>query len=198
MLRFALAAVCLLAAAATAGEYNQVLSIGDAAPEWKDLPGTDGKPHSLSDLKDKPVVIVIFTCNSCPFAREYEDRLFAAAKAHAEHAAFVAINVNRVPEDSPEKMRERAEERKFPYPYLYDESQRIAKAYGASFTPELFVLGPKRTVQYMGGLDDNSDPAEVKHNYLEPAIEAALKDAAPATAETVARGCRIRYARERK
>ncbi len=190
--------VRMLAPAATAGEYNSVLNIGDAAPAWSDLPGTDGKKHSLAELKDKPVVIVVFTCNSCPFAREYEDRIIAAAKAHAEEAAVVAINVNRVPEDRLEKMQERAKERNFPYAYLYDESQQIAKAYGATFTPEVFVLGPKRKISYMGGLDDNSNPAEVKHNYLEPAIAAALKDAAPETAETVARGCRIRYARERK
>ncbi len=199
MIRLSLGLLLTLAAAAgMAGEFNPVLNIGDAAPAWSDLPGTDGKTHSLTDLKDTPVVIVVFTCNSCPFARDYEDRIMAVAKAHAKDAAVVAINVNRVAEDSLEKMQERAKDRGFPYAYLYDQTQQIAKAYGATFTPEFFVLGPKRKIVYMGGLDDNSNPAEVKHNYLEPAIEAALKDAKPATTETVARGCLIRYARERK
>ena len=91
-----------------------------------------------------------------------------------------------------------AEKKKFPYPYLFDESQQIAKDYGATFTPEFFVLGPDRKIVYMGGMDDNSKAADVKSNYLEPAIEAALVGAKPTTAETVARGCRIRYARDRK
>jgi peroxiredoxin len=198
MIRLTLGLLLMLAAVAKAGEYNTVLNVGDAAPAWRDLPGTDGKTHSLADLKDKQAVVVVFTCNSCPFAREYEDRIMAAAKAHADKVGVVAINVNRVAEDSLEKMQERAKERGFPYPYLFDESQRIAKAYGATFTPEVFVLGPERKIVYMGGLDDNSDPAAVKNNYLEPAIEAALNGTKPAKTETVAIGCRIRYARERK
>ncbi len=190
--------ITFAAAVVSAGEYNTVLNIGDAAPAWTDLPGTDGQKHSLADLKDTPAVIVVFTCNSCPFAREYEDRIMAVAKAHAKDVAVVAINVNRVAEDSLEKMQERTAERGFPYPYLFDETQQIAKAYGATFTPEFFVLGPERKVVYMGGLDDNSDAAAVKKNYIEPAIEAALKGTKAATGETVAIGCRIRYARERK
>ncbi len=165
------------AALASAGEYNTVLKIGDPAPVWSDLPGTDGKQHSLADLKAKPAVVVVFTCNSCPFARDYEDRIIALAKAHAQDVAVVAINVNRIAEDNLEKMQERAKARQFPYPYLYDETQQIAKAYGATFTPEFFVLGPQRKIVYMGGLDDNSNPAEVKTSYLEPAIQAALNGA---------------------
>ena len=102
-------------------------------------------------------MVVVFTCNSCPFAQEYEDRIIALAKAHAQDVAFVAINVNRVAEDSLEKMQLRAKEKQFPYPYLYDQSQQIAKAYGATFTPEFFVLGPERKIVYMGGLDNNSE-----------------------------------------
>ncbi len=192
-LMVALAAGCVLA-----GEYNPTLNIGDAAPAWNNLPGTDGKSHSLSDLQDKKLVVVVFTCNSCPVAGDYEDRIIAFAKQHAAELAVVAINVNRVAEDSLEKMKQRAQEKGYPYPYIYDESQQIAKAYGATFTPEFFVLGADRKIAYMGGMDDNSNPAEVKHNYLEPAVAAALAGTKPATAETVARGCRIRYARERR
>jgi len=95
-------------------------------------------------------------------------------------------------------MKIRAEEKHFPFPYLFDESQQIAKDYGAAFTPEFFVLGPDRKIVYMGGMDDNSNAADVKVQYLGPAVEAALNDTKPAVAEAVARGCRIRFARERR
>jgi peroxiredoxin len=199
--------VCLCAIAfawsttISAGEYNVALNIGDAAPAWKELPGVDGKKHSLADLKDKPVVVVVFTCNSCPVATDYEDRIIAMAKKYGGadgHVAVVAINVNRIEADSLPKMKERAEAKGFPFPYLYDASQKIGKAYGATFTPEFFVLDKNRKVVYMGGMDDSSNAANVKNRYLEPAIEAALKGEKPAKTETVAIGCRVRYARERR
>lgn len=188
----------LAASLAAAGEYNPVLDIGDVGPAWKNLPGVDGKQHSLADVQDKKVVVVVFTCNSCPVARDYEQRLITFANRHADDVAVVAINVNRIADDSLPKMKERAEAEKFPFPYLFDETQQIAKDYGATFTPEFFVLGPDRKIAYMGGMDDNSNAAEVKVNYLEPAVEAVLAGKTPETAEAVARGCRIRYARERR
>jgi peroxiredoxin len=183
---------------AAGAEFNPTLNIGDAAPAWKNLPGTDGAAHSLDDLKDKKLVVVVFTCNSCPVATDYEDRVIALAKKHADKVAFAAINVNRIAEDSLPKMQERAREKGYPFAYLFDETQQIARDYGATFTPEFFVLGPDRKIIYMGGMDDNSDASAVKAQYLEPAIEAALAGEAPAKKETVARGCRIRYARQRK
>jgi peroxiredoxin len=189
--------VVLAASLADAGQFNAVRNIGDAGPAWKDLPGTDGKSHSLADLEQK-VVVVVFTCNSCPVATDYEDRIIALAKKYADRVALVAINVNRTPGDSPEKMKKRAEEKQFPYPYLFDDTQQIAKDYGAAFTPEFFVLGPDRKIVYMGGMDDNSNPAEVKVRYLDPAVEAALAGTKPKVAEAVAIGCRIRFARQRR
>ena len=186
---------------ATAGQFNDVLNIGDPAPSWSKLPGVDGRDHSLADLADKQVVVVVFTCNSCPIAVDYENRIIAIAKQFAGpagKAALVAINVNRIPEDSFEKMKERAEKKGFPFPYLFDESQQIARAYGANFTPEFFVLDRDRKVVYMGGMDDNSNPDKVMATYLKPAIEAALTGKPPTTTETAARGCRVRYARERR
>jgi peroxiredoxin len=183
---------------AVAGEFNEVLSIGDAAPAWKDLPGTDDKKHSLEDLKEKKLVVVVFTCNSCPIAADYEDRIIALAKKFSEQVGVVAINVNLIPDDSLPKMKERAEEKKFPFPYLFDESQQIAKDYGAVFTPQFFLLDENRQIAYMGGLDDNSNASLVTTNHLEPAIEAVLRGEKPATTETVARGCRIRFARKRR
>lgn len=195
-----LLATLLLASSVWAGEYNETLSIGDKAPAWKDLPGTDGKKHSLADL-DAELVAVVFTCNSCPVATDYEDRIIALAKKHAadpKKFALVAINVNRVAEDSLPKMKERAEQKGFPFAYLFDESQQIAKDYGAAFTPEFFLLDKDRRVVYMGGMDDNSNPAQVKSHYLESAIEAVSAGKKPAVQETVAIGCRVRYVRQRK
>ncbi len=182
----------------SAGEYNVVLNIGDAAPAWVDLPGVDDKKHSLADLKDKPLVVVVFTCNSCPVSNDYEDRLNAFAKKYAESVSVVAINVNTIAADRLPKMQERAKEKKYVFPYLFDESQKIGKAYGAAFTPECFLLNKERKVVFMGGMDDNSDPAIVKERYLESAVEAVLKGEKPKTAETVSIGCRIRYVSERR
>lgn len=103
----------------SAGEYNPILNIGDKAPAWENLPGVDGKTHSLSDLKQTPVVVVVFTCNSCPYAVDYEDRINALAKKHEGDSAkvkVVAINVNLVPADSLAKMQERAKDKGFAFP----------------------------------------------------------------------------------
>ncbi len=181
----------------SAGEYNPVLSIGDAGPAWKDLPGTDDKTHSLAELR-KPWVVVVFTCNSCPIAANYEDRIIDFANRYAEQVDVVAINVNRIPADSLPKMKQRAREKKFPFSYLYDESQQIARDYGAIYTPEFFVLNAKRKVVYMGGLDDKDDPEAVTKQYLVPAIDALIAGDKPPVAETVAIGCRIRFDRKRR
>ncbi len=186
---------------AQAGEFNEVLKIGDAGPAWSELPGVDGKPHSLADLKDKAVVVVTFTCNSCPVATAYEDRLKEFVKQYADKeggVAVVAINVNKVAEDSLPKMEERAKAKDYNFAYLYDDSQKIAKAYGAVFTPEFFVLNKERKVVYMGKMDDNTESDKVKSRYVEMAVQATLKGEKPATAETLGVGCRIRYVRERK
>lgn len=198
---FVLTALLLVPALSHGGQYNEALNLGDAGPAWSDLPGVDGKKHSLADLKDKEIVVVVFTCNSCPIANDYEGRIIAVAKKHAGpegKLAVVAINVNKIEADSLPKMKERAEGQGYNFPYLFDETQKIAKAYGATFTPEFFVLNKDRKVVYMGGMDDNSNAASVKENYLNPAIQAAFKGEKPAVGETVARGCRVRYVRERK
>lgn len=182
----------------SAGEYNNVLNIGDKAPAWKDLPGVDDKKHSLEDLKDKQLVIVVFFCNSCDVSNDYEERINALTKKYADQASVVAINVNTIPADKLPKMKERAKEKKFEFAYLYDESQKIATDYGASFTPEFFLLDKNRKVAFMGGMDDNSDAKVVKEHYLEDAIDAVLKGEKPKVTETVSIGCRIRFASTRR
>ncbi len=184
-----------------AGEFNDVLSVGDRAPDWSDLPGTDGKKHSLSDLKDKEVVLLVFTCVSCPTAVDYEDRINAIAKQHVGEngkVAVVAVCVNRVEADRLPKLTVRAKEKNFAFAYLSDESQKIAKDYGAVFTPEFYVLNQERRIVYMGAMDDNSDATKAQQKYVEQAISSALKNEKPTVTETLARGCRVRYVREKK
>ena len=180
-----------------AGTYNKKLNIGDAAPAWSDLPGVDGKKHALADLKDMKVVVLVFTCNSCPVAAAYEDRIIAFTKKHPTDVALVAVNVNTVEADRLDKMQERAKEKGFSFPYLYDESQQIARDYGANFTPEFFVLDKNRKIAYMGAMDDKNKAEDVKVQYLEEAVAAVLRGEKPKTAETQGRGCQIRFARNR-
>lgn len=181
------------------GEYNQTLSIGDAAPQWEDLPGVDGRQHSFSDWKEQQLLVVVFTCNSCPYAVDAEDRLIALQKdCSNKGVALVAINVNKIEEDSLLAMKERAAEKGFNFPYLFDETQQIAKSYGAMATPECFLIDLSRKVRYMGAIDDSPDGKNVSKKYLELAIDAVLRGNSPEVAETVPIGCRVRYERERR
>lgn len=187
-----------LANPSVAGEYNQVLSIGDIAPAWKDLEGTDGEKHSFSDVRSAAAIVVVFTCNSCPYAVDLEDRLKALAKRFDnKQVALVAINVNKIEEDALPAMKERAEEKAFGFPYLYDPTQKIARDYGAKYTPECFVLTPERKVVYMGSFDDSPDGKTVNQAYVTMAIESILTGATLEVSETVPIGCRIRFKRER-
>ncbi len=193
MLRPALVLVVLAAATAPAGEFNKVLAVGDAAPAWDKLIGTDGKPHALTDLKDKKVVVVVFTCNTCPVAVGYEDRVIAFAKKHAADVAVVAVNVHTAPADRLPAMTERAAKKKFPFTYLSDPSQALARKYGAVYTPEFFVLDQDRKVAYLGAMDDKSPPAAATASHLEDAVTAVLAGKTPAAAETRPRGCKIKF-----
>ena len=197
---FLIAILACLASSTGAGT-NEVLKIGDTAPVWEKLPGVDDKLHSSSELKDKAVTVVVFTCNSCDYSKEYEDRIQAFAQKHAgpeSKVALVAINVNKVAADLMPKMKERTKEKGFTFPYLFDDSQKIAKEFGANWTPEFFVLNRERKVVYMGAMDDSTDRTKVIVNYVEAAVEATLKGESPAKTEIPATGCRIRWARERK
>ncbi|HEX6960413.1 MAG TPA: thioredoxin family protein [Lacipirellula sp.] len=194
----AVIAFVLMMAAASAGEFNAKLTPGDKAPGWKDLPGVDGKRHALADLAKKKLVLVVFTCNSCDVASGYEDRIIDFAKRREDEVAVVAINVSTKPADALEFMRERAEEKKFPFPYLFDNSQKIGRTYGANYTPAFFLLDDERKIVYMGGMDDSTYADRVNHRYLDDAVEAVLAGRTPSPAETAPRGCRIRYRRLRR
>jgi peroxiredoxin len=184
---------------ASAGKYNKKLNVGDAAPTWTNLEGTDGRKHSFADWKDKEVLVVVFTCNSCVVAEGYEDRLKAFAAEcdkPGSKAGFVAINVNTGKADALPAMKERAAKKKFGFTYLYDPSQKSALAYGATFTPECFVLSKDRKVVYMGAFDDKAG-GEPKAHYVADAVKAALAGKpAPAAETSAAAGCKIKINRK--
>lgn len=199
MIRVFLLALTFVAAAtslqpARAGEFNKKLSIGDKAAEFADIIGVDDKKHGLADYKDAKVVVVVFTCNGCPFAKSYEDRLIALQKDYKDKGVqLVAINVNNRPVDKLDKMKERAKKKEFNFPYLYDESQKSAKDYGAELTPEVYVLDADRKIAYMGSVDDNIEDFRVKKHYVKEALDAVLAGKKPETTETKPKGCSVKY-----
>jgi peroxiredoxin len=190
----------LLVPAAWAGKYNKTLSIGDAAPDWKDLPGVDDMTHSLDEFKDKQCLVIAFTCNTCPYAEDYEGRLVELQKKFAADgkAALVAINANKVKGDLLPDMQQRAKAKGFNFPYLHDETQQVAKAYGATYTPEFVVLDSDRKVVYLGAFDDSTDASKVEKHHVEDAVTAVLEAKTPTTAETPAVGCAVRYEKPKR
>ncbi|HUG91688.1 MAG TPA: thioredoxin family protein [Planctomycetaceae bacterium] len=187
-------ALVLLAVAASAADFNKQLDIGDKAPAFADLEGTEGGRHALADFADSKLVVVAFTCNTCPMAKAYEERFIAFDREYQDQGvAFVAINCNPGPADALLAMKERAEERGFDFPYLADPGQNVGRAYGATVTPHLFVLDPDRRVAYMGAFDDKQDPAKAKRHYVRDAVEALLAGREPEITETRQFGCAIEY-----
>jgi len=189
-----IALTCTVAGSVMAGQFNAVLSIGDQAPRWSGLDGVDGKQHGWDDVAGAKCVVVAFTCNSCPYARDVEDRLIELTKEFPNSdMRLIAINVNVVKDDSLAAMKQRAEEKGFTYPYLHDPTQKIAKDFGAIKTPEFFVLDADGKVVYMGSLDDSPDGKAVNKRHVAAAVRAVLAGTKPETTETVPIGCRVRY-----
>lgn len=174
--------------------------VGEKVKDIK-LKNVDNKMISLADYKDAKGFIVIFTCNHCPFAKAYEDRIIALHNKYADNGfPVVAINPNdesAEPEDSFDNMVKRAKEKNYPFAYLYDQTQYYAKTYGATRTPHVFVLSKKSndlTVEYIGSIDDNTDdPDAVKTKYVEKAVEELLAGKKVTTSFTKAIGCGIKW-----
>jgi peroxiredoxin len=173
------------------------LKIGAEAPGFK-LPGVDGKEYSLDSFSDKKALIVIFSCNHCPYVQAYEERIKAIQNDYSDKGvAVAAINSNEdkgYPEDSFENMKKRAREKKFNFPYLRDEEQAAAKAYRASHTPEIFLFDENRKLVYQGKIDDNWQyPDKVKTQYLRDAIDELLAGKEISVPETYSIGCTIKW-----
>jgi peroxiredoxin len=198
MWRLALAAIVASAALVASSGYAEKAKLGEQAPSWSGLPGADGKQHSLSDYQSAKLVVVVFTCNHCPVAVAYEDRLIELQKDYqGKGVQLIAINVNNTPYDRLDKMKERAQEKGFNFPYLYDASQKTARDYGATNTPHVFVLDQNRKLVYRGGIDDNFQKANaVKKQYLRDALDSLLAGKEPAQADTPHPGCGIKWDRK--
>jgi hypothetical protein len=192
-------AIALLTGAALVSCVNAggaaKFKIGDACPPFANLPGIDGKDHSIGDYK-KDVLVICITCNHCPVAVAYEERLVAFAKKYGSKVDVVAINVNNGDVDKLDKMKIRAKDSGFNFDYLYDASQAIGKSLNAHVTPEFYVFDKSRKLVYWGLMDDDITTAKVKTNYLDPAVDAALAGKAVPTAQTKAMGCPVQYDRK--
>lgn len=176
---------------------HQGYHVGDQARDFK-LKNVDGKMYSLSGIETAKGYIVVFTCNNCPYALAYQDRLIDLHNRYAPLGyPVVAINPNDKevsPSDSFELMQKRAKEKSYPFAYLYDETQEIARTYGATRTPHVYLLDQNRVVRYIGAIDDNhEEPEAVKEKYLENAINALRNSQDITVKETKAIGCTIKW-----
>lgn len=173
------------------------LKVGDKAISFN-LVGVDDKEHSLDEYAGKSVVVVIFSCNHCPYVRAWEDRMVKIQGDYSSKGVqFIAINANsaeKSPDDSFPRMKERAREKHFNFPYLHDETQDVARKYGAQRTPEVFLFDRNRVLCYHGAIDDNyDDPNAVKTHYLRDALDAVLAGKPVETVDIAPIGCTVKW-----
>jgi len=173
------------------------LQLGERAPDFN-LPGVDGRNHRLTDFADANVLIVAFTCNHCPYVIGSEDRMNDLYAGYSsEGVAMVAINSNETdnhPTDSFEHMILRAKEKNFRFPYLRDESQEVALAYGALRTPHFFVFDSNRKLCYTGRMDDNPmTPSQATTRELRDALDDILAGRRVAVPLTNPIGCNVKW-----
>jgi peroxiredoxin len=167
------------------------LKLGDPAPSF-DLPGTDGKRHSLAEYEGMPVAVV-FSCVHCPYVIAWEDRLNAIARDYEGRAGLVAVNSNDHLGDTFEHMVERARQKSFAFPFLRDESQEVAAAYQPARTPEVFLFDAGHRLVYHGAPDSSHREPASAEPYLRHALDAVLAGQAPPVAETPPVGCTIKW-----
>jgi peroxiredoxin len=188
-------ALVILTSASTTG-----YKVGDTVKDFQ-LKNIDGKMVSLADYKSSKGFIVIFTCNHCPYAKAYEQRVIALDKMfNSKGYPVIAINPNDpkvAPDDSYDNMVSNAKQKGFTFPYLFDETQQVARQFGAARTPHVFVLnkkGDKMEVAYIGAIDDNTeDASQAKNKYVEDAVNALLNGKQVPVTETKAVGCTIKW-----
>ncbi len=196
MSRNAIRSLILVSGAlAASGCYAaEKLDTGDPSPQWTGLVGTDDQPRSLADYKDAKAVVVVFTCNHCPVATAYQERLVALQKDYQDKGVqVIAVCVNKNPGDDLDAMKKRAKSAGFNFPYLYDPTQQVGRDYGATCTPHAFVLDKDRKLAYQGAIDDNMHADKVKKQHVRAALDALLNGKAPETPVTRQFGCGIRY-----
>ncbi|MBP6826051.1 MAG: thioredoxin family protein [Saprospiraceae bacterium] len=189
---FVLAGAFLLYSATAPSGYI----VGDKADDFS-LKNVDGRTVSLSDYKDIKGYIVVFTCNHCPYAQLYEQRIIDLHnKYNSKGFPVIAINPNSpliVEEDSFEEMQRRSRQHHYPFVYLFDEEQTVYPKFGATRTPHVFVLDSSKVVRYIGAIDDNPElPSLAKNRWVESAVDALLRGEKPVTEFTRAIGCTIK------
>lgn len=176
--------------------YSKGMPLGTTAPSFS-LPGTDGKTYSLESFADAEVLVVVFTCNHCPYAKAVEDRLIAIQRDYAPRVRLVAINPNdseRYPDDSFDAMVKRSSEKSYNFQYLRDESQTAARAYDAACTPDVFVFDRARALRYNGRVDDNwKEAAAVTRHELRMVLDALLAGEAIDFEVVPSMGCSIKW-----
>ena len=172
------------------------LALRSGAPPF-DLPGVDGRNHSLAEYADAPALAVVWSCNHCPYVQAWEGRMVAIQRDYGERGfRVVAINSNDAdayPEDSFPEMQARAAREGFNFDYLFDEDQSVARAYGPERTPEVFLFDAERRLVYHGAIDDSRDERAVASHYLRDAIDAVLAGGQPPVAETPPVGCSVKW-----
>jgi peroxiredoxin len=172
------------------------IALGTEAPRFE-LPGVDGRDHSLDDYADAHLLVLIQSCNHCPYVQAWEGRMIDLQREFDDRGVrIVVVNSNDAgshPEDSFEEMRARAEREEFNFDYLYDEPQAIARGLGAERTPEVFVFDRERRLRYHGAIDDSRDENAVSQRYLRDAIETLLAGHEPDLTETPPVGCTVKW-----
>ncbi len=170
---------------------------GDPAPDFA-LPGADGATHRLQDFADRPLLLVVFWCNHCPYVQAWESRMIELGREYGpKGVATVLINANDAdayPDDSAEASARRAREKGYPFPYLRDETQEVAHAYGALVTPHPMLFGRDRRLLYQGRIDDDHQhPERVRHRYLATALDQALAGKPVQPAQLPVAGCTVKW-----
>lgn len=187
---------CLAASAALAGG---ALPIGASMPMTDvKMQGVDGTERTLADVKQPAGTLVVFTCNHCPFAKMWESRIVELGNAYAaKGVGVIAVNANDpkvAPDDSFEAMQQRAKERGMQFPYVVDATSNVARAFGATRTPEAFLFDKDGKLVYHGTIDDNGqEPSKVEKPYLKNALEAVAAGRDVAVKETKSIGCGIKF-----
>lgn len=178
------------------GTSIRTLHLGARAPSFS-LPATDGNTYSLQSFADDQHLVVIFSANHCPYVAAWEDRMVAIGHEFESRGVGFAVissnDVEKFPQDTPEEMRKRAEEKRYPFPYLYDEDQSTARAYGATRTPEVFVFDKERALRYHGAIDSDWEESAGMQNYLRDALFRLLSGQQVTLTETPPVGCSIKW-----
>lgn len=182
---------------------DRQIAIGAQLPEFGALPAADGRKYSVDDFLGAKVLVVVFSCNHCPYVQAYEERMVAFQKEYAPRGVrLVAVNANEsehYPEDNLAEMVKRAKARGFNFPYLRDEDQSVAASFGATHTPEFFAFAREASggafrLAYSGKMDDNhQNSSAVKRRYLEEAVDAMLGGKPVKEPETYSIGCTIKW-----